>query len=430
MADSPFRIGLIGFGNIGSGFVRHLIQFGDHVSRVAGRPVELAAIADREFERPRNVIPPETVKLSTNWREVVTDPNIHMIVELVGVGADGKPNLAFEIAAETMRQGKAFTTANKALIATHGAELHQLEKQHGGQLYYEATVGAGTPMIAPLQTTLNPSRLTDVHGILNGTTNYILARMEEDPALSLQDAIAEAQHFGYAEPDPTSDVEGEDAVYKIVILASLAFGVRLRTTDVLRQGITRLSNLDIKVGKDNGWSLKLLASATRNEKDEVLARVRPVFVPNDHIVASVRSVYNAMMVDGVPVGPVLVNGQGAGQPSTGSGLVADCIVAARHQGQPNPYPLVIPEEPAKAIPLGEVTGRHYLRIPISSEEERGKFADLVPGSEIIESGADFVCLLTGVLSEADMDNTLGKLGAAGVSSDSVTHVRFAFIEGF
>lgn len=421
----PFRVGLVGFGNIGTGFVRQYLEHGALMAERMGRPVELAAIADREFERPRGVTPPATTKLTTNWRDITGDPTIDMVVELVGVGADGRPTLAFEIAKAALTSGKHFTTANKALLATHGPELEEAAEAGGALLFYEATVGAGTPTIGPMQTNLVSDQIVGVHGIVNGTTNYILTRMEEDPALALEAAIREAQELGYAEPDPTSDVEGDDAVYKIAILGSLAFGCRILPVNVQKLGITRLSPIEISVARERGWALKLVASARLHANGHVAAAVRPVFLPADHIMAAVRGVFNAVLIEADPQGTTMYYGPGAGQSSTASGLWSDCVMAARHpEGGANLFPLKLPAAVATPVDAAEARGRHYLRVPA----EMGDQLAMLLGSrgEAVATPATHRAFLTGELSEADVDNLLGKLCPDGVFSMDVCHVKLAF----
>lgn len=424
-ASTPFRIGLIGFGNIGTGFVRHLVEFADLLEQRAGRRLELAGIADKEFDRPRDYAPPARTKLTTNWRELIADPSIHMIVELVGVGPDGKPSLAATMAREALAAGKHFATANKALIATYGSELHDLAEKSGAFLLYEASVGAGTPLLATMQVSLAPDRVKSVHGILNGTTNHILTRMDEDGALTMEAAIAEAQKLGYAEPDPSFDVNGDDAAYKIAILGALAFGRTIAVEGVRKDGITKLSPAEFALARERGWALKLLASAALLEDGTVAAAVRPVFVPGKHIVAGIRGVFNGLLIDADPIGQTMYYGRGAGQGSTGSGLLADVILAARHAGQPNPFPLRIGPATAKAAGPGAVKLRRYFRVPGLAASQ---VATVAPGAEVVASDAQGTAFITGHVCENYSDNLLGKLAAAGVASGRICQVQFVFFD--
>lgn len=419
----PIRVGLIGFGNIGTGFVRHVVKYRDLLeSRVPGG-VELVAIADKEFDRPRDVEPPEGTRLTTNWRELTGDDSIDLIVELVGVGADGKPTLAREIAVAALSSGKHFVTANKGLIAAFGAELHEISEKHGGLLLYEASVGAGIPIIASMQTSLAPDEITAIHGMVNGTCNYILGKLQSDPTIPVEKVIKEAQDLGYAEPDPTFDVEGHDSAYKIVILGSLGFGQELRFEHVRMEGLRKLGESDFEFAFENGSVLKVVASAVRHPDGSAELAVGPAFLPETSVLAGVNGVYNAVLIMGEPIGDTMYYGAGAGQPSTASGLLADVMLASRIQQSksPNPYPLRIPKGGAKVLPPEKTMGRHYLRF--ADAAARDAVAKDLPGTPH-ERPNGAAILVTDRISLADLDKALGKLADSGVSLDTVTHVRF------
>lgn len=406
---NTLRVGLVGFGNIGTGLVRHLLEYRDLIAQRVGTAVELVAVADREFERPRGIDLPSSVKKTTDWKEITGDPNIHAVVELVGVGRDGKPTLALDIARATLGSGKHFITANKGLIAPHGGELHALAEKNGALCLYEASVGAGIPIIASMQQSLIGNRFRAIHGIVNGTCNHIITRMKGDAALTMEAAITEAQQLGYAEPDPTFDVGGHDSAYKVVILASLAFGQQFQFEDVRLDGITKLGQPEFQFAAKNGLAMKLLASAEAADDGSVYLSVGPTFVPADHVLAGVSKVFNAVLINAEPIGETLYYGAGAGQPSTASGLVADLAVAARSTFQkiPNPYPLSIPVGSKKVQPRDQVKARFYLRTENAA-------AITLPHRKV--DGA----ILTEEITVADLDAQLEKLEGSG----PVAVVRF------
>lgn len=423
---TSFRIALIGFGNIGSGLVRHILEKKELLAARAGVPIELVWIADKEFDRPRGVTPPPTAKLTTNWREAATAANVDAVVELVGVGPDGKPTLAADIARAALGAGKHFITANKGLIAAHGGELHELAAKNGALLLYEASVGAGIPIISSLQTGLAPDRITAIHGIVNGTCNYILTQLDADGSLTMQKAIADAQALGYAEPDPRFDVEGNDTAYKLVILASLAFGQELNVGDVALDGITRLGPEESAYAKANGLAVKLLASATQLADGSASLIVGPAFIPATHVLAGVRDVFNAVLIDADPIGQTMYFGRGAGQGSTGSGLLADAIFAAKLQkaGAPDPQPLRIPRGTRKVTTPDQAEHRYYLRIRTGDAKLAQQAAAIVGNRKIATEGPSQAFLIDRI-SQAALDKMLGKLVAAGIPSDTICKVRFA-----
>ncbi len=431
-SSKPFRVGLVGFGNIGTGFVRHVISYRDLLARRIEGGIELAAIADRYLDRERDVNPPPETRMTTDWKDITGDPTIDAVVELVGVDReDGRPNTAREIAIAALSNGKHFVTANKGLIATHGAELHTLAEKSGALVLYEATVGAGIPIITSLQGALAANRIVSIHGILNGTCNYILTRMAEEPELTLHQAIEEAQRLGYAEPDPRSDIEGEDAAYKLVILGSLAFGQELRVSHVRVEGITRLTEKEFDFARQNGYSLNLLASAYTEANDEVCLHVSPVFLPWSHILASVSNVFNAMLVTGDPMGETMYYGAGAGQFSTASGLLADLIVASRQRKHPDykPHCFKIPQGGARLIPSEKIIQPHYLRLDLAGRPDlEQEVIRMMPG-KLVSSTSSSVSFLLDPISELELERLLQHAERLGVHPEAICHVRFAFTSG-
>jgi homoserine dehydrogenase len=278
-----------------------------------------------------------------------------------------------------------------------------------------------------MQTTLAPNRITAIHGMVNGTCNYILTQMDADPKLEMSRAIADAQARGYAEPDPTFDVGGHDSAYKIAILASLAFDQELKFENVRLEGITALGAADFVYARENGLAVKLLASARQHPDGSVDLIVAPHFLPAGHVLAGVRNVFNAVLIQGDPIGDTMYYGAGAGRPSTASGLIADIMLAARTQRDdaPNPYPLRIPRGGAVIQDKAAIHGRHYVRTADPDASLRG-LLEKEPAVVDIHVFSGETSFVTKRMTETDFDNLLGKLTSVGISSSSVSHIRFAF----
>jgi homoserine dehydrogenase len=316
------RVGVLGCGNVGSPLVQLIAEGGDDVAERTGVRLEVARVAVRSTSRERAVVLPEGV-LTTDAESVVNDPDIDLIVEVIG-GIEPARSLILD----AIKSGKPVVTANKELLANVGAELVDAAAAAGVDLLYEAAVGGGIPLIRPLRESLAGERITRVMGIVNGTTNYILTRMAEEGA-SYTDALAEAQGLGYAERDPTADVEGFDAAAKCAILAGIAFGVKVVAGDVYREGISGLTPADIAYATRLGYVIKLLAIAEHVE-GEVAVRVHPAMIPRTHPLASVRESFNAVFIEGEAVGELMLYGRGAGGMPTASAVLGDLIDAAHN----------------------------------------------------------------------------------------------------
>jgi homoserine dehydrogenase len=315
------NIGIIGFGTVGSGTVEILINNREIIASRVGCEMVVKKIADLDISRDRG-IPVASELLTTDAMEIIRDPSIHVVVELIGGLTDAK---AFILRA--MEAGKHVVTANKALLAEHGREIYGAAEKHGVSLAFEASVGGGIPVIRSLREGLSANRIKTIMGILNGTSNYILTRMSQDE-LPYSRAVEEAIRLGYAEDPPTLDVDGTDAAHKLAILVSIAFGQPVPFKSIYREGIDHLTPDDIRFADQFGYCLKLLA-ISRNLGDRVEARVHPAMVPLDHIMANVNGVYNAIYIDGDFVGPNLYYGHGAGKKPTGSAVVSDLMHLAR-----------------------------------------------------------------------------------------------------
>ncbi len=320
-ADKPVRIGMLGCGVVGSEVARLLLADTEELSTRAGVRIELARIAVRSIKDYPGINP---ALFTTDPFSVVNDPEIDLIVEVMG-GIEP----AYELALLAIKNRKSIVTANKALLASHGAELFTAAYAQGEDIYYEASVAGAIPIIRPLRDSLVGDFVIRVMGIVNGTTNYILTKMhEEDKEFAV--ALKEAQDLGYAEADPTADIEGFDAAAKAAILSGLAFHTRVTVSDVYREGISQITLEDVKLAKDLGYVIKLLAIAELTPTDEISVRVHPVMIEKSHPLASVRDAFNAVFVEAESAGPLMFYGRGAGGAPTASAILGDVLAVSRH----------------------------------------------------------------------------------------------------
>lgn len=349
-------IGVLGSGIVGGALLRRLIDDRQALGARTGLDLEVRKVAIRSPEKTRSFpIPAHLV--TTNPEEVVNDPGVQLVVEVMG-GLEP----AGELVQTALRSGKAVVTANKELMAARGSELLDEAAKTGVSLLFEASVGGGIPIIRPLTETLAGEPLTRVMGIVNGTTNYLLTRMTED-GVAFADALAEAQAKGFAEADPTADVTGADAVAKAAILASLAFGTVVGPSDVYREGIENVQAADVRYAFDLGYVLKLLAIADKGE-DGITVRVHPTLVPAAHPLAAVRGASNAVYVQGPEVGELLFSGPGAGGSPTATAVLGDVIDAARElMAGPRVTPRVR-FGPGRVRPFEESTTKWYMRLRV------------------------------------------------------------------
>jgi homoserine dehydrogenase len=309
-------IGLAGFGTVGSGVYKNLAANRALLAQRLGAEFEIRRIAVRDLAKARAVDAPAEL-FTTDLGELLADPKILVVIELIGGTTEA---LAFVRAA--LEAGKIVITGNKALLAEHGAELFALAREKRTPIFYEAAVAGGIPIIKTVREAFIANRFESIHGILNGTSNYILTRMT-DAGLDFADALAEAQSLGYAEADPTFDVNGWDAAHKAIILASLAYGFWVRSKDVYVAGIDTLTSDDIRFAAQLGYAIKLLATIKADENGAIEVRVCPTLIPKDHVLASVHGVFNAVWLRGDVVGEALFYGRGAGQDPTASSVIAD-----------------------------------------------------------------------------------------------------------
>ena len=357
--NRPIQIGLLGVGTVGGGVARLLSYKSAALAAETGRGIVLRRALGRDPSRSRSVDLPAEL-LTTDPDGVLGDPEIDVVVEVMGGISPAREYVLRAIAA-----GKHVVTANKDLMATHGVEILQTAQRHGVDVYYEASVGGGIPLIGVFRQDLAANEVHQVHAIINGTTNYILTRMAQD-GVDFAPALAEAQALGYAEPDPTNDVEGIDAAYKLAILASLAFRTHVAPDQISREGITRLRAADFRYARELGYVIKLLAIGRRHgsgAQSEVEVRVHPTLLSHDVLLADVNGVFNAVHVQGDLVGNVLFYGRGAGAEPTSSAVVSDVIDVAHNlnAGVKNRIPLHF-GTPLPVRPMDALETRYYVRL--------------------------------------------------------------------
>jgi homoserine dehydrogenase len=349
-------IGLIGFGTVGAGVVEGLQRNGELLAERTGVRLTLRRVADVDWERDRGV-QVEPALRSRDAAAVVSDPAVDVVVELIG-----GTTLAGTIIRQALQAGKPVVTANKALLAEQGSELFALSAQKRAGIYFEASVAGGVPIIRALREGLVANRIDGIYGILNGTCNYILTRMDREQ-MTFDAALKEAQQAGYAEADPGLDIDGIDTAHKAVILASLAHGVTIPMAAVSVEGIRGLAKADIENARGLGYRVKLLA-VIKSGAGGIEVRVHPTLIPLDHMLASVSGVFNAILVDGDIVGATLYYGRGAGRLPTASAVLSDLaeVAGALRAGVKPPVPFAAQAAAPKFLDLGEVETRHYLRL--------------------------------------------------------------------
>jgi len=358
------RIGIIGLGTVGQAVARALQDRGELLARSCGAQLMLQRAAVRDLSKPR-AVPKE--RLTLNAGEVATADDVDIVVELMG-GLE-PPRSLIEAA---LSKGKPVITANKRVVSWHGPELLALAAKKGAELRYEAAVGGGIPLIAPLLDDLAANRILELRAIINGTTNYILTQMAAGE--TLESALADAQAKGYAEAEPRDDVDAVDAADKLAILLRHAFGLAIHPREIFRQGLRGLNPKDISFGREFGYALKLLAIARRGHNG-IEARVHPAFIPLGHPLARIDGAQNAVHVVGDLCGPVMFSGQGAGGDATASAVLADILHVARRLALGDPAPILRDAGPEqKLAPLAEARTRCYFRLAV--EDQPGVFAQV------------------------------------------------------
>ena len=449
LAPRPLRVGMIGIGTVGSGTFRVLARNQAEIAGRAGRGIKLVMVCARSLARAMRVVGRDAA-LTNDPMLVATHPDVDVVVE---VGGGTSPAREWVLAA--IRAGKHVVTANKALLATHGNEIFAAARQHGVTVAYEGAVAVSIPIIKALREGLTANRIEWVAGIINGTTNFILSKMREE-GLGFAEALAQAQALGYAEADPTFDIEGIDAAHKITLLAANAFGMPVRFADAQVEGITRLQGLDVACAEQLGYRIKLLGVARRRKEgdaDGVELRVQPALVPATHLLAQVNGSMNAVMVKGDAAGVTMFYGAGAGSEQTASAVIADLVDVARLQGT-TPAQRVPHQgfhahavnEQLAVLPRAAVHTRHYLRVPVHTAqhmEEVGTWlaAQHVPVQRVelardqalpAGSGPEAqaqVLVLTDAVAQATVDSAMHALADHPAVAGPVVTLRVEWLEG-
>ena len=449
LAPRPLRVGMIGIGTVGSGTFRVLARNQAEIAGRAGRGIKLVMVCARSLARAMRVVGRDAA-LTNDPMLVATHPDVDVVVEVAG---GTSPAREWVLAA--IRAGKHVVTANKALLATHGNEIFAAARQHGVTVAYEGAVAVSIPIIKALREGLTASRIEWVAGIINGTTNFILSKMR-DEGLGFAEALAQAQALGYAEADPTFDIEGIDAAHKITLLAANAFGMPVRFADAQVEGITRLQGLDVACAEQLGYRIKLLGVARRRKEgdaDGVELRVQPALVPATHLLAQVNGSMNAVMVKGDAAGVTMFYGAGAGSEQTASAVIADLVDVARLQGT-TPAQRVPHQgfhahavnEQLAVMPRAAVHTRHYLRVPVHTAQQVDDVSAWLAAQQVpvqrVELARDQalpagsgpeaqaqVLVLTDAVAQATVDSAMHALADHPAVAGPVVTLRVEWLEG-
>ena len=441
MTMKPIQVGLLGIGTVGSGVFNVLQRNQDEISRRAGRGIEIAMVADLDVERAKSVVGSK-VQVVNDARAVIANPDIDIVIELIG-----GYGVAKALVLEAIAAGKHVVTANKALLAVHGTEIFAAASAKGVMVAFEAAVAGGIPIIKALREGLTANRIQWIAGIINGTTNFILSEMR-DKGLDFDVVLKEAQRLGYAEADPTFDIEGVDAAHKATIMSAIAFGIPVQFDKAYVEGITKLGAADIKYAEQLGYRIKLLGITKRAEKGIEL-RVHPSLVPSKRLIANVEGAMNAVVVQGDAVGTTLYYGKGAGSEPTASAVIADLVDIARlHTADPEhrvphlafqPHTLTDAMGALPVLPMSEVVTSYYLRIRVSDEAgvlakitgilaNAGISIDAVLQREADEVGGEGstqtdLIILTHDTREGDMNKALDEIQGLHTVLAPLTRIR-------
>jgi homoserine dehydrogenase len=362
----PIQVGLLGIGTVGSGTFNVLKRNQEEIKRRAGRGIAISMVADLDTARAQQVVGPD-VQVVSDARAVIANPDIEIVIELIG-----GYGIAKTLVMEAIAAGKHVVTANKALLAVHGTEIFEAAHQKGVMVAFEAAVAGGVPIIKALREGLTANRIQWIAGIINGTTNFILSEMR-DKGLDFEEALAEAQALGYAEADPTFDIEGVDAAHKATIMSAIAFGIPVQFDKAHVEGITKLSATDIRYAEQLGYRIKLLGITKRREGQGVELRVHPTLVPARRLIANVEGAMNAVVVNGDAVGTTLYYGKGAGSEPTASAVIADLVDVTRlATSDPQHRVPHLAFQPGQmrdvsVLPMDEVVTSYYLRLRVKDE---------------------------------------------------------------
>ena len=433
----PIQVGLLGIGTVGSGTFNVLKRNQEEIKRRAGRGIEVTMVADLDVERAQGLVGPD-VQVVSDARAVIANPDIDIVIELIG-----GYGIAKALVLEAIAAGKHVVTANKALLAVHGTEIFAAASAKGVMVAFEAAVAGGIPIIKALREGLTANRIQWVAGIINGTTNFILSEMR-DKGLDFSVVLQEAQRLGYAEADPTFDIEGVDAAHKVTLMSAIAFGIPVQFDKAYVEGITHLGAADIKYAEQLGYRIKLLGVTKRVDKGIEL-RVHPCLVPTQRLIANVEGAMNAVMVQGDAVGTTLYYGKGAGSEPTASAVIADLVDITRlHTADPlNRVPHLAFQPNAMSdlvvLPMSEIVTSYYLRLRVADEagvlaQLTGLLADAgISIDAVLQREADQVSqagenqtdviILTHDTREGTMNEVLAKMQALSTVLAPITRIR-------
>ena len=429
----PIRVGLLGIGTVGGGTFAVLRRNQEEITRRAGRAITLAIVADKDLERARRIVANEA-QVTDDAFSVVANPEIEIVVELIG-----GTGVAKELILRAIANGKHVVTANKALLALHGNEIFSAAQKNGVMVAFEAAVAGGIPIIKALREGLTANRIEWIAGIINGTSNFILSQMRATGA-GFNEVLAEAQRLGYAEADPTFDIEGIDAAHKLTIMAGIGFGIPMQFAKAYTEGISKLTRQDIGYAEELGYRIKLLGITRRTAKGIEL-RVHPTLIPARRLIANVEGVMNAVLVQGDAVGPTMYYGAGAGADPTASAVVADLVDITRmHTADPEhrvPHLAFQPDalSDAPILAMEEVETSYYLRLRVL--DRPGVLADITriladlsisidamvqkePGEG--EDQVDII-MLTHLTIEKNVNAAIKRIEALPVNLGKVTRIR-------
>lgn len=429
----PMNVGLLGIGTVGSGTFTVLARNAEEISRRAGRPINITVVADKNVELAKTVTK-GACRVTDDAFSVVNDPTVDIVIELIG-----GTGVAKELVLKALNNGKHVVTANKALLAMHGNEIFKVAQQMRVMVAFEAAVAGGIPIIKAVREGLAANRIEWIAGIINGTTNFILSEMR-DKGLSFDTVLKEAQRLGYAESDPTFDIEGVDAAHKITILAAIAFGIPMQFDKAYIEGISKLDATDIKYAEQLGYRIKLLG-ITKHTSEGVELRVHPTLIPGKRLIANVEGAMNAVVVHGDAVGATLYYGKGAGAEPTASAVIADLVDVTRmHTADPQnrvPHLAFQPNQLAdlRILSMDEVQTSYYLRMRV--QDKPGVLADITriladeqisidaviqkePGEG--EDQTDLI-MLTHQTREKRINTAIAKIEALKVISGKVIRIR-------
>ncbi len=431
------QVGLLGIGTVGSGVFTVLQRNQSEIVRRAGRGIEISMVADLDVARAQEVVGPD-VQVVSDARAVIANPDIDVVIELIG-----GYGIAKQLMLEAIEAGKHVVTANKALLALHGTEIFAAASRKGVMVAFEAAVAGGIPIIKSLREGLSANRIQWIAGIINGTTNFILSEMR-DKGLDFDVALKQAQALGYAEADPTFDIEGVDAAHKAALMSAMAFGVPVQFDKAYVEGITQLGATDIKYAEQLGYRIKLLG-VTKKTAQGIELRVHPTLVPAKRLIASVEGAMNAVMVHGDAVGTTLYYGKGAGSEPTASAVIADLVDIARlHSADPAqrvPHLAFQPDAMSNTpvLPMGEVVTSYYLRLNVADEAgvlanvtsilaKAGISIDAVLQREADEVGGEGatqtdLIILTHDCVEAKMNDALAQMQALRTVLAPIVRIR-------